>query len=162
MTPTPRNLKLEAIAWLTRLPFLGAEEQSVLLGVTKPQAAKTLGELESLGWVEWVTPSSPELDPEPLYALTGSSLTRVAEHTGLTGEDLALSFPVERKEVLQRLTRLETTVGLNLFAAEMVAAARDDTEIELEEIRSVTWGKRPTQAWWPPEVEGYGCLRWGA
>ena len=112
--------------------------------------------------MEWVTPSSPELDPERLYALTGSSLGGVAEHTGLTGEDLARSFPVERKEVLQRLTRLETTVGLNLFASELVAAARDDVEVELEDIRSLPWGRRPEEAWWPPEVEGYGCLRWGA
>ncbi|MDO8612559.1 MAG: replication-relaxation family protein [Dehalococcoidia bacterium] len=159
---TERNLQLEAVDWLTRLPFLGADELSLLLGVTKPPAARTLGELENLGWVEWVTPSSPELDPERLYALTGSSLGRVAEHTGLTGEDLARSLPLERKEVMQRLTRLETTVGLNLFASELVAAARDDIEVELEDIRSLPWGRRPEEAWWPPEVEGYGCLRWGA
>jgi len=162
MTATLRNLQHEAVVWLTRLPFLGADELAFLLGVTKPQAARTLGELESLGWVEWVTPTSPELDSERLYALTGSSLGRVALHTGLSGEALARSFPVERTEVLQRLTRLETTVGLSVFASELVAAARDDVEVELEDIRSLPWGKRPAEAWWPPEAEGYGCLRWGA
>jgi DNA-binding MarR family transcriptional regulator len=162
MTATARNLRLDAVVWLTRLPFLGADELSLLLGVAKPQAARTLGELERLGWVEWVTPSSPELDPERLYALTSSSLGGVAEHTGLTGEHLERSFPVERKEVLQRVTRLETTVGLNLFASELVAAARDDIEVDFEDIRSLPWGRRLEEAWWPPEVEGYGCLRWGA
>jgi len=62
MMATERNPQLEAVDWLTRLPFLGAEELSLLLGVTKPQATRTLGELERLGWVEWVTASSPELD----------------------------------------------------------------------------------------------------
>ena len=162
MTAKARNLPLEAISWLIRLPFLGTDELSIILGVSKPQAARTLDELGGLGWVEWVTPSSPELDSERLYTLTGSSLGRVALHTGLSGEALARSFPVERTEVLQRLTRLETTVGLNLFASELVAAARDDAEVELEDIPSVPWGRRPDEAWWPPEVEGYGCLRWGA
>jgi len=162
MMATERNLQLEAVVWLARLPFLGADELSLLLGVTKPQAARTLGELENLGWVEWVTAASPELDAERFYTLTGNSLGGVAQHTGLTGEGLELSFPVGRKEVLERLTRLETAVGLNLFASELVAAARDDVEVELEDLRSLPWGKRPAQAWWPPEVEGYGCLRWGA
>ncbi len=162
MTATARNLNLEAVVWLTRLPFLGADELSLLLGVTKPQAARTLGDLEGLGWVEWTTPSSPELDSERLYALTGGSLGSVAQHTGLTSEELERSFGVERKEVLERLTRLETTVGLNLFASELVAMAREDSEVELEDIRSVPWERRPAEAWWPPEVDGYGCLRWGA
>lgn len=162
MTATAANLQLEAVVWLTRLPFLGADEPSLLLGVTKPQAARTLGELERLGWVEWVTPSSPELDSERLYTLTGGSLSEVAQHAGLTGEEIERSSAVERKEILQRLTRLETTVGLNLFASELVAMARDDVEVELEDIRSLPWGRRPAEAWWPPEVDGYGCLRWGA
>jgi hypothetical protein len=162
MTGTARNLQLEAVVWLTRLPFLGGDELSLLLGVTKPQAARTLGELERLGWVEWVMPSSPELDSERLYALKDGSRGEVARHAGLSGEDLAWSFPLERKEVLQRLTRLETTVGLNLFASELVGAVRDDVEVELEDIRSLPLGRRPEDAWWPPEVEGYGCLRWGA
>jgi DNA-binding MarR family transcriptional regulator len=162
VTATARNLQREASVWLARLPFLGADELSVLLGVTKPQAAKAIGELESLGWVEWVTPSSPELDAERLYTLTGGSLGMVAHHTGLTGEELELSFAVGRNETLQRLTRLETTARLNLFASELVAMARDDAEVELDDIRSLPWGRRPAEAWWPPEVEGYGCLRWGA
>lgn len=64
------QLQTEAVAWLARLPFLGAEELSLLLGITKPQAARLLGELERLGWVEWITPSSPELETDRLYILT--------------------------------------------------------------------------------------------
>lgn len=161
MTATARNQQLEAIVWLTRLPFLGIDELALVLGVTKPQAARTLGELERLGWVEWVTPSSTELDQERLYTIADRSFSELAVHLGLTESEIQ-SFPLGRKETLERLTGLETTVGLNLFAAELVAAARDDVEVELEDMRSVPWGRRRAEAWWPPEMEGYGCLRWGA
>ncbi len=151
----------EAVAWLARLPFLGAEELSLLLGITKPQAARLLGELERLGWVEWITPSSPELETDRLYILTAGCLPGLAEHLGLTEQGLQVTFPVGRKEVLYRLSRLEAEVGLNRFAAELVAAARDDEEVELEDVRSLPSRRQRAQAWWPPEVEGYGCLRWG-
>jgi DNA-binding MarR family transcriptional regulator len=151
----------EAVAWLARLPFLGAEELSLLLGTTKPQAARLLGELERLGWAEWITPSSPELEPDRLYILTDGCLPGLAERLGLAEQELQVTFPVRRKEVLERLSRLEAVVGLNRWAAELVAAVRDDEEVELEHVQSLQRGRRPAQAWWPPEVEGYGCLRWG-
>jgi len=154
------QLEMEAVGWLVRLPFLGAEELSLLLGIRKPQAVRLPGELESLGWVEWVRASSPELEPGPFYALSEGSVSRLAERLGVPEAELQLSFPVGRREALERLTRLETVVGLNRFAAELVAAVRQDDEVELEDIRSLP-SRRPAQAWWPPEVEGYGCLRWG-
>jgi DNA-binding MarR family transcriptional regulator len=154
------QLQADAVGWLARLPFLGAEELSLLLGVTKPQAACVLTELEKLGWAEWVRASSPELDEERLNVLTDGCVPRLAEHFGLSEQELQRTFSVGRKEILERLPRLETTVGFNRFAAELVAAVRDDEEVELEDIRSLPL-RRFAQAWWPPEVEGYGCLRWG-
>ncbi|MDI6857186.1 MAG: replication-relaxation family protein [Dehalococcoidia bacterium] len=160
MPTTDLQLQTEAIGWLARLPFLGAEELLLLLGIRKPQVARVLAELEKLGWVEWIRASSPELDEERLNVLTDGCVPRLAEHFGLSEQELQLTFSVGRKEILERLTRLETTAGFNRFAAELVAAVRDDEEVELEDMRSLPW-RRPAQAWWPPEVEGYGCLRWG-
>ncbi|HWO72216.1 MAG TPA: replication-relaxation family protein [Dehalococcoidia bacterium] len=154
------QLQPEAVGWLVRLPFLGAEELSLLLGIRKPQVARVLAELEKLGWAEWVRASSPELDEERLNVLTDGCVPRLAEHFGLSEQELQLTFSVGTKEILERLTRLETTVGFNRFAAELVAAVREDEEVELEDIRSLPL-RRSAQAWWPPEVEGYGCLRWG-
>jgi len=85
----------------------------------------------------------------------------MAQYLGLTEGELQVSFAVGRREVLERLTRLETAVGLNRFAAELVAGARDDVEVELEDMRSLPWRRRGAQAWWPPDVEGFGCLHWG-
>ena len=160
MPASNTQLQTEAVGWLARLPFLGAEELSLILGITKPQAVRLLGELESLGWVESVRASSPELESDPLYVLTEDSPSHLAKRLGLPEAELQLFFPVSRREVLERLTRLETVVGLNRFAAELIAAARDDEEVELEDIRSLP-ARRPAQAWWPPEVEGFGCVRWG-
>ena len=160
MPTSDSQLRMETIGWLARLPFSGPDELSLLLGIRKPQVARLLAELERLGWVEWMRASSPELDEERLNVLTDGCLPRLAEHFGLSEQELQLTFPVGRKEILERLARLETTVGFNRFAAELVAAVRDDDEVELQDMRSLPW-RRPAQAWWPPEVEGYGCLRWG-
>ena len=87
--------------------------------------------------MEHVDTSSPELEPERLYALTQACLPALARRLGLTEDELQASFPVGRREVLERLTRLETVVGLNRFAAELVAGARDDVEVELEDVRAL-------------------------
>ncbi len=154
------RLQTDALGWLARLPFLGAEELALLLGTTKLRATAALRALDALGWVEWVRASSPELDQERLHVLTPGGRARLAERSGVAREGLEETFPVKRRELLERLTRLEITVGFNRFAAELAAAVREDQEVELLEIRSLPlW--RPPHAWWPPAVEGYGCLRRG-
>ena len=153
--------EVEAVGWFARLPFLGADELSLLLRITRPQATKLLWKMRRLGWVEHVETSSPELEPDRLYALTEGCLPTMAQRLELSGGELEMSFPVGRRETLERLVRLETAVGLNRFAAELVVGARDDVEVELDDVRSLPWRRRPAQAWWPPEAEGFGCLRWG-
>lgn len=154
------RLQMEIIGWLARLPFLGAEELSLLLGIGKAQTVRMLRELETLGWVEWVRASSFHLDQDRLNVLSDGGVSRLAEYLGLSEQGLQSTYPVGRREVLERLPRLESVTGFNRFAAELVAAVRDDEEVELEDIRSLP-SRRCAQAWWPPEVEGYGCLRWG-
>ena len=161
MSTNDSQLEAEAAGWLARLPFLGADELSFLLGVTRHQATGLLGKLKRLGWVEHVDTSSPELEPERLYALTQACLPALAQRLGLTEGELQGSLPVGRREAQERLARLETAIGFNHFAAELVAGARDDIEVELEDVRALPSRRRSGQTWWPPEVEGYGCLRWG-
>lgn len=160
MLATNSQLEMEIIGWLARLPFLGAEELSLLLGIRKPEAARLLAELEKLRWAEWVRASSFHLDQDRLNVLSDGGVSRLAEYLGLSEQGLQSTYPVGRREVLERLPRLESVTGFNRFAAELVAAVRDDEEVELEDIRSLP-SRRSAQAWWPPEVEGYGCLRWG-
>ena len=162
MPANDSRLEVEVVGWLARLPFLGAEELSLLLGVTRHQATGLLGNLRRLGWVEHFDTSSPELELDRLFAVAQACLPALAKRLGFPEGELEASFPVGRREVLERLPRLETVVGLNRFAAELVAAVRDDIEVELEDVRALPSRRRGANAWWPPEVEAFGCMRWGS
>ncbi|MDP2674620.1 MAG: replication-relaxation family protein [Dehalococcoidia bacterium] len=163
MTPDGGEIELarRAVHWLLRLPFLGTEEMSLLLGVDEGAAGRVLAHLDSLGWVEWVVPGSPELGRRRLFVLTEAALPGVAAALGATEGELAGSYPVGCRETLLRLARLETTVGLNCTFAELAAALSRDIEVDLADARSLPWAVRGTARRWPPEVEAYGCLRWG-
>jgi len=140
-----------AIDWLGRLPLLGVEELSSLLQTREDSVTRALSELERLGCVEWVAPESPEVMGRRLFLLTHG------------GADSALdqAYAQERKEILLRLAGLETSVVLNRFFVEAVDAASHDIEIDLADARSLPSVASHEVGWWPPEIEGYGCLRWG-
>jgi hypothetical protein len=152
---TDRDLLQNAVEWLARLPFLGASEMSMLLGVAENRTERVLAELEGLGWCEWVVPSSPELKAPRLYVLTAAARGR------LTDLQPSNTLPIGRRETLARLTRLETAAGLNRFVAELAAAAAEDIEVDLADARSLSWSGGRANRCWPPEVEAYACLRWG-
>src|SRR4030042_2451966 len=98
MPANESHLEAEAVGWLARLPFLGADELSLLLRITRPQATKLLGKMRRLGWVEHVETLSPELEPDRLYALTQGCLPMMAQRLGLAEGDLSMSFSVGRRE----------------------------------------------------------------
>lgn len=150
-----RDLRRDAVEWLARLPFLGSSDLSMLLGVGENRAERVLADLERLGWSEWITPSSPELDPARLYVLTETAQARLA------GSPPSRPHPIGRRETLARLARLETAAGLNRFLAELAVAAAEDVEVELADARPLPWTASRGSRCWPPEVEAYACLRWG-
>ncbi len=152
---------LTAIEWLMRFPFLGAEELSLLLGIGENTASRILPELERLGWTEWVVSASPELEPSHLYVLTEAGLAAVAEALGADKEHPSGSYQVGRREILIRLTRLEITAGLNRLFAALAAAATADVEVDLADARSLPRAAGTRSQRWPPEIEAYGCLKWG-
>src|SRR6266540_1887126 len=129
MKTTERDgaLMARAIDWLGRLPLLGVEELSSLLQTREESVSRALSELERLGCVEWVAPESPELTGRRLFFLTNG------------GADPALdqAYRQDRKEILLRLARLETTVALNRFFVEASEAASQDLEIDLADAQSL-------------------------
>src|SRR6266498_1255009 len=118
MTTARRDgaLQVGAADWLAQLPLLGVEELSSLLQTREDSVSRTLSELERLGCVEWVAPESPELTGRRLFFLTNG------------GADPALdqAYRQDRKEILLRLARLETTAVLNRFFVEAAEAASHD------------------------------------
>jgi len=153
MKTTQRDgaLMARAIDWLGRLPLLGIEELSLLLQTREDSVSRALSDLERLGCVEWVAPESPEVMGRRLFVVANGAIDAA----------LAQVYALDRKEILLRLARLETTVVLNRFLVEAVEAASHDIEIDLADARSLPSPASREVRWWPPDIEAYGCLRWG-
>lgn len=152
---TGRDLLQQAVSWLARLPFLCSYDLSKLLRVSEPRVQRILSELEGLGWCEWVTTTSPEVDERRLFVLSDAAQSRLAELQP------AHKLPIGRRETLARIPRLETAVGVNRFLAEFVAAFADDVEVEIADARMLPWTGAHANGCSPPGLEGYVCLTWG-
>ena len=161
MTSTAAKPSLTRPSWLMRLPFLGATSCRSSWA-SRPQAAGRSAELENLGWVEWVTPRLPSWTRTRLYALTGGSLGGVAEQ--LPGSRRAISRGLPggaagdpaAPDATGDDSRAEPSSPPNS------SPRHGDIEVDLADARSLPWAGRRRRRWWPPEVEGYGCLRWGS
>ncbi len=152
---TGRDLVQQTVGWLARLPLLCSYDLSKLLRVSEPRVHWILSELEGLGWCEWVTTTSPEVDERRLFVLSEAAQSRLAE---LQPTHI---LPIGRRETLARLPRLETAVGVNRFLAEFVAAVTDDVEVDLADARTLPWTGSRTNGCSPSDLEGYVYLTWG-
>jgi hypothetical protein len=149
------RLTLDALRWLARLPFLGSENLALLTGQPEPHIESVLREMKQDWLVDAVTPSSPELDSAPLYVLTEP--TRRWLRSTLDGEP-ARALPLPWRDIIHWLARLEATVALNAFAAGLAASLHRSAYHEVSDFH-VLPVRRPQDAWWPPGVQGYGCMR---
>jgi len=144
----------DAVRWLARLPFLGVHDLALLTGQPEPDVEGALREMKQDGLVDAATPSSPELDGAPLYVLTEP--TRRWLRSTLDGETVQ-TLPLAWRDIVHWLARLEATVALNAFAAGLAASLHSaDHEVSDFHVLPV---RRPQDAWWPPGVQGYGCIR---
>lgn len=147
-------LTRDAVRWLAGLPFLGVHDLALVTGQPDPDVEGVLREMKQDGLVDAVTPSSPELDSASLYVL--AEPTRRWLRSTLGGE-AARTLPLAWRDVVHGLARLEATVVLNAFAAGL-AASLHSADHEVSDFR-VLPVRRPQDAWWPPGVQGYGCIR---
>jgi hypothetical protein len=150
----------DTLDWIGRLPLLGPFDLSLLLGLGEREARSLLSGLHHGGWLESMQVESPDLEPGRVYALSRQGVQALAAALGLTPEELEVALPTAETELAQRLGRVEITVGVNRFVAELVAAHDREEAIELEDLRALP-SRRPSWAWWPAGVEAYGCLRAG-
>ncbi|MCC6387463.1 MAG: replication-relaxation family protein [Dehalococcoidia bacterium] len=158
MTRDATTAALDTLNWLARLPFLAVDELALLTGLPEPDIEAVLRQFQQDGHVDWITPSSPELDASRRYVLTEPA--RCAIVSGQRTEPKAVRLPLDWREILHRLTALEATVALNAFAADLVTALRRHIGAELEDFWSLP-RVRPEDAWWPPGVHGFGSIRVG-
>lgn len=144
----------DAVRWLARLPFLGGHDLALLTGQPNPDVEGVLREMKQDGLVDAVTPSSPELDSAPLYVLTEPMRRR--RRSTLDGEPVR-ALPLAWRDIIHWLARLEVTVALNAFAAGLAASLHSADHAVFD--FHVLPVRRPQNAWWPPDVQGYGWIR---
>lgn len=148
------RLTRDALHWIARLPFLSLDDVALLTGQPAPDVEAVLREMKQHGLVDAVTPSSPELDSAPLYVLTEPTRRRL--RSTFDGEPVR-SLPLAWRDIIHWLARLEATIALNAFAAGLAASLHSaDHEVADFHVLPV---RRPQNAWWPPGVQGYGCIR---
>jgi hypothetical protein len=124
-------------------------------------AQKALASLGEAGCVDWIVPSSPEVDGQRFYYLTEGGVDALAQSMGADREAVQSRYAVGRRELLARVARLETVVALNAFFADMAENLQGNEEVSLEQARSVPWTRCRGDRWWPPGLEAYGSLRSG-
>ena len=157
---TPDARLARALEWITRLPLLGEPELARLLGIGEGDARRLRLALERRGWVEWFVPGSDALRPRRLSFVRESALPDLARALRMGPPALATHLAVRRSDILERIVRVEITASVNRFFAELAAAPRSP-RLELEDARSLPLALLPGERWWPPGVQGYGCLRAG-
>jgi DNA-binding MarR family transcriptional regulator len=149
------------LLWLARLPFLEEGALAALVGLERFAVQKALAGLQEAACVDWIVPSSPEIDARRFYYLTEAGVAGLAQATGASREAVESRYAVGRRELLARVARLETVVALNAFFADMAEALRGDQEVSLEQVRSLPWTRGRGARRWLPGVEAYGALRSG-
>jgi hypothetical protein len=157
MTPDKSLLESEVLTWLARLPFVAPEDLEFLTGQPLSGVQTLLRAMGRRGWTDSIAPASPEIDSKRLYVLTKAARRWLADQAGRPATDGILPAPLDWGDVLHYVIRLEVAVSLNIFAANLVATARHDEEFKVQHFSAVpAW--RPRAAFWPPNVQGYGCL----
>ncbi len=151
---TPHSSPLDVLQWLARLPFLGVDDLALLTGQPEPDIEGVLREMKHDGLVDWITPSSPELDTAAVHILSEPTRRWL---TSTLGEAEARTLPLAWRDLVHCLARLEATVALNVFSAGLVASLHRSADREVADLRALPV-RRPRDAWWPPGVLGYGRI----
>ena len=151
-----------ALEWLARLPLCGDRELGGLLGIDERDARRLIHELTRRGWLDSIEPGSPELDRRRRAFVREEALVGLDAASDAPPDDLVRRWPVRRRDVLERATRVEITAGVNRLLAELAATVTNRGLAELADARSLPLAAAPPDRWWLPGVHGYGCLRAGS
>ncbi|MEX2230187.1 MAG: replication-relaxation family protein, partial [Dehalococcoidia bacterium] len=128
-------------------------------GVHVQDARALRHELERRGWVDWIVPGAPGLEPRRLCFVREEAAEALAERIG-TEEEGVRDLSFRTRDVLDRVVRVEITAGVNRFFADL-ASSLQGTGLDLVDARSLPTRTRGSAPWELPAVEGYGCLRSG-
>ena len=126
MTDVFDDRAVTALGWLSRLPLIGAYELAMILDEDERATSRLLSDLLHYGWLEAGVASSPELEPDRLFALSTAGRSEIAKSLEVPAFVLGQELPVDPAEIAHRWARVETTVGLNRFLAELRSFLREE------------------------------------
>ena len=149
-----------ALEWIARLPLLGEPELACLLGIDIADAPGVRIELERRGWIEWFVPGTYALRPRRLSFVREEAIAELAGALRIAEAELPHHLTARRADMLDRIVRVEITAWVNRFFADL-ATSPGVRQMELADARSLPLALSARERWWPPGVEGYGCLRAG-
>lgn len=157
--PTPRELEAEVLLRIAGLRLLRSSDVRLLTGMPKDDVRRALDALRRHGWTERVTVRSPEhRDPLELHTLREVAVPAFAQAFGLDEAEVRRSWPVERRDLLDHITSVEITLGLNRFLARIANGYIGETT-KVAGLRLLPRDRRGADCWWPRLMDAYGCLR---
>lgn len=155
------DLPTRAVEWIARLPLCGEPELAGLLDVDEYTARKLIHRLATRGWIDTFEPGSAELELRRLGAVREEAVAALAAAMARDPSQIAAFLPIHVSDTLERVARVEITVGVNRFFADLAADSRQSGPAELIDARSLPLTLSPSERWWLPRSDGYGCLRAG-
>lgn len=155
------DLLTRALEWIARLPLCGEPELAGLLDVDEHAARRLIHALATRGWIETFEPGSAELELRRLGAVREEAISALAAALSCDQSQIVAFLPKRSSDTLERVTRVEIAVGVNRFFADLAADGRQSGLAELLDARSLPLALSPSERWWLPRSDGYGCLRAG-
>lgn len=164
LAPMPKPLgylytERSILLWIARLPLLRTEDLVRLTGETDAEVGRALGVLRRHGWTDRVHRGLSSTEPE-MHVLRDVAASRFAAVFQLDEATARLHWPIERRDILDRITAIDISDGLNDFLAGLAEAWRADGG-EVADLRVLPRSRRDPNRWWPSWTDAYGCLQDG-
>lgn len=153
---TMRQLEADVLLWIARLPLVTRGQLQSLMAAVTSDVRRALNALGRHGWIERVAISSADhADAIEGYVLRDGASPLFAHVFSLQHGELDCCWPVERRDVLERIAAFEVTHGLNRFLAGLARdLSPDDRLLDLRALPR----RHDAERGWPPLMDGYGCI----
>jgi len=155
---TPRELEAEILLWIARLPLALPEDLRRLTGADDDAVGRATEALHRHGWLDRFKLHSLDHGKTlEVPALHSDAIPAFAWTFGLDGVEVRDDWPVDRRDLLDRIASFEVTDSVNRFLANVASDCRRD-RVQVVDLRALPQGRR-NSAGWPPMMDAYGCLR---
>ncbi len=153
----PRDLEATILLWISRLPLALPEDLARLNGADDDAVGRAIEALHRHGWLErFKVPSLDHGKTLEVLALQPNAIPAFAQTFGLDQFEVHQDWPVDRRDLFDRIASFEVTDSVNRFLANLTRACREDG-VDVVDLHALPRGRRNT-ADWPPMMDAYGCL----